>query len=87
MAQDCRIQQGPGEQVDVGKIASSGWAVEAGSVEDYFAGRSKTGTRKDNRVQRAVQLDIGVADGRGSEYTEGEGYGSRKHFPTIQLFS
>ena len=28
--------------------------------------------------ERAVQLSLRVADGRGSQYTEGEGYGSRK---------
>ena len=38
----------------------------------------KNGTREDNRVQRAVQLSLGVADGRGGQYTEGEGGGSRK---------
>ena len=34
--------------------------------------------REENRVRRAVQLSIGVVDGRGSHYTEGEGDGSIK---------
>ena len=35
--------------------------------------RSKTGTRRENRVQRAVLLSFRVVDGRGSQYMEGEG--------------
>ena len=52
--------------------------MEAGGTEACLARQSNTGTREENRVQRAVQLSIGVADGRGSQYTEGEGDGSRK---------
>ena len=39
---------------------------------------SNTGTREDNRVQRALQLSLRVVDGRGSQYTEGEGDEYRK---------
>ena len=34
--------------------------------------------RAENRVQRAVQLSLRVADGRGGRDTEDEGDGSRK---------
>ena len=37
--------------------------------------RPKTGIRVENRVRRAVQISIRVADGRGSWDTEGEGGG------------
>ena len=57
---------------------SAGRAVEAGGMKACFARRSKTGTREDNRLQRAVHLSLGVADGKGSQFTEGEGDGSRK---------
>ena len=46
--------------------------MEAGGIEDCLARRSKTLTRVENWLQRAVQLSIGVAYGRGSQYTEGE---------------
>ena len=52
--------------------------MEGGETEACLARRSKTGTRKDNRVQRVVQLSLGVVDGRGVQYMEGEGDGSRK---------
>ena len=52
---------------------SAGLAVEAGGMEDCLARQSKTGTREENRVQRAVQLSLGVADRRGIQYTECEG--------------
>ena len=38
---------------------------------------SNTGMRKENRVQRAVQISLRVADGRGGQDKEGEGDGSR----------
>ena len=34
--------------------------------------------REDNRVKRALQIILVVADGREGQYTEGEGDGSRK---------
>ena len=40
--------------------------------------RSNTGMRVENRLQRAVQLSIRMADGRGGWDTEDEGGGSRK---------
>ena len=69
----CMGRQGPGEKVEGGKTASAGQEVKAGRMEDCLARQSKTGTREENRVRREVQLSIGVADGRGSQYTEGEG--------------
>ena len=49
-----------------------GWWRLAGM--DYCLARwSKTGMRVENRVQRAVQLSIRVAYGRGFRYMEGEG--------------
>ena len=71
-------RQGPGEKVEGGKTASAVQEVKAGRMEDCLARQSKTGTREDNRVRRAVQLSIGVADGRGSQYKKGEGDGYRK---------
>ena len=71
-------RQGPEEQVVGGKTASAGQAVEAGGMEACLAWQSKTGTMEDNRVKWAVQIIIGMADGRGSQYTEGEGDESRK---------
>ena len=65
-----------GEQVEVGKTASAGRAAEAGGMEACLARQSKTGRREENMVQRAVQLSIGVVDGRGGQYTDGEGGGS-----------
>ena len=41
-------------------------------MEACLARQSKSGTREDNRVRIAVQLSFGVADDRGSQYTEGE---------------
>ena len=79
MGQGCRGRQGPGEQVEVGKTASAGRAVEAGGEDACLARQSKTGMRVENRVQRAVQLSQRVADGRGGRDTEGEGGGSRKN--------
>ena len=78
MARGCRGQQGPGEKAEGGKTASSGRAVEAGRMEYCLTRKSKTGAREENWVQIAVQLSLGVADGRGSQYTEDEGGGSRK---------
>ena len=43
-----------------------------------MARRSKTGMREENRVKRAVQLSLRVADGRRSQYTKGEEGGSIK---------
>ena len=57
---------------------SAGLAVEAGGMEACLARRSKTGTGENKRVQRAVQLSLGVVYGSGGQYTEGEGDGSRK---------
>ena len=78
MERVCKGQQGPGEQVEGGKTTSAGRAVEVGGTEDFLDRQSKTGTREDIRVRRAVHLSIGVPDGRGVQYTEGEGGGSRK---------
>ena len=47
-------------------------------MEAYLARQSKTGTKLENRVQRVVHLSLRVEDGRGSQYTEGEGDGYRK---------
>ena len=47
-------------------------------MEACSARRFKTGTRVENWVQRAVQISLRVAYGRGSQYTEVEGSGSRK---------
>ena len=59
----------------------SSWRAERQEVQDDFLARqSKTGTRQDNRVQIAVNLSIGVADGSGNQYTEGVGDGSGKQF-------
>ena len=72
MAWGYRGQQGPGEQVEGGKTASAGRAVEADGMEACLDRRSKNGTRVENWIQRAVQLSLRVADRRGSQYTEGE---------------
>ena len=40
--------------------------------------RSKTGMRVENKVRRAVQISLRVADGRGIRDMESEGGGSRK---------
>ena len=53
-------------------------AVEDSGTEACLNRRSKTGRREDNRVRRAVLLSMGVVDGRGIQYTEGEGDGSIK---------
>ena len=63
---------------EVGKTASAGQEVEAGRTVACLARRSKTGTREYNRVLRVVQISIGVTNGRGVQYTEGEGDGSIK---------
>ena len=78
MERGCRGRQGPGEQVEGCKTEIAGRAVEASGVEASFVKQSKTGTREENMVRRAVHLSLGVADGRGSQYTEGEGDGSIK---------
>ena len=44
----------------------------------YLDSQTKTGIRLENWVQRAVQLILRVADGRGGRYKEGEGDASRK---------
>ena len=49
-------------------------------MEACLLRRYNTGTREDNRVRRAVQLSLGVADGRGGQYMEVEGVGSRKQY-------
>ena len=77
VARGCRVQQRPLEQVEGGKTSSAGRAVEAGKMEACLDRQSKTGTREDNIVRRAVQLSLGVADEKGSQYTEGKGDGSR----------
>ena len=64
LVRGCRCREGPGEQVDGGKTASAGRAVEAVGVEACLDRLSKTGTRVENRVQRAVQLSLRVAYGR-----------------------
>ena len=79
MAWGCRGRQGPGEQVEGYKTASERQAVESKEMEGCLDRRSKTGTRVENWVQRAVQISIRVADGRGGQYTEGERDRSRKH--------
>ena len=56
----------------------SGKEVEAGGMEYFLDRQSKNGTNEKNRVQRVVQIRLGAADGVGSQYTEGEGDGSRK---------
>ena len=47
-------------------------------MEDCLDRRSKTVTMEDTRVKIVVQIILRVADGRGGQYTEGEGDGSRK---------
>ena len=47
-------------------------------METCLVRQSKTGTREENKVRIAVQISLGVTDGRGGQYTEGEGGGSRK---------
>ena len=74
-ARDCRGQQGPGGQVEGGKTASAGRAVEAGRngpllvqvVQDQNEG-GKSGVK-------SGELGLRVADGRGVQGTEGEGGG------------
>ena len=78
MAQGCRHQQGPGEQVEGDNTESAGQAVEADGVEACLARRSNTGMRGYNKVQRTAQISLGVADGRVCQFTEGEGDGSIK---------
>ena len=78
VARGCRDLQGPGDQVEGIKTAIAGQAVEDGDTESCLDRKSKTGTREDDRVQRAVEVGLGVVDGRGGQYTEGEGGGSRK---------
>ena len=53
------------------------WWWRPAGMDTFLARRSKTGMRVENRVQRAVRLSLRVADGRGSQETEGEGYGSK----------
>ena len=55
-------------------------------MENCFARQSKSGTRQNNRLQIAVNLSIGVADGSGSQYTEGVRYGSRKQLNSVTEF-
>ena len=43
--------------------------MEAGGVEACLYRRSKTITREENRVGIVVQISLGVADGRVSQYT------------------
>ena len=45
MARGFRGRQGPGDQVEGGKTAIAGRAVEAVSKEAFLARRSNTGTR------------------------------------------
>ena len=85
VAQGYRDQQGPGEQAEGSKTASVGRAVEAGRMEACLTRRSKTGTREYIRVRREVHLSVRVADGRGSHYTEGEGYGSRTSQTVVRV--
>ena len=73
MERGCRGRQGPGEQVEGDKTASAGRAVEAGGMEACLTIQSKTGTGEDKMVQISMLLSLGVVDGRGSHYTEGEG--------------
>ena len=47
-------------------------------MDTCLDGLSKTGTRKENRVQRVVQISIRVAGGRGGPDTEGKRIGSIK---------
>ena len=55
-------------------------------MEDFLVRQSKTGTRQNNRLQRAVNLSIGMADGGESQYTEGVGDGSRKQLNGVTGF-
>ena len=50
VARGCRGLQVSGKQVDCGKTASEGQAVEAGGMEACLGRRSKTGTRVENLV-------------------------------------
>ena len=65
MEQGCRGRQGPGEQIEGGKISRAGRAVGAYGMEACLERQSKTRMREGNRVQRAVQISLGVADRRG----------------------
>ena len=47
-------------------------------MDACLARRSKTGMRVKNQVRRVVNISIRVADGRGSQYKEGDGDGFRK---------
>ena len=72
VARGFRGQQRLGEKVEGSKKADAGRAAEADRMEACLDRKSKTGTREDNRVQRAVQLSLRVADGRRNQYTEGK---------------
>ena len=87
IAWGCRGQQGPGEQVEGGNTASAVQAVEAGRIEACLAWQSNTGTREDNRFRRELQLIIGVAYGRGGQYTECGRDGSIKQLNGGMLFN
>ena len=41
--------------------------MEAFDIKSCLVRKSKTGTGEENRVLRAVQISIGVADGRGNK--------------------
>ena len=47
-------------------------------MEACLVRQSKTEMRVEIGCKRAVQLSLRVADGRGGQYTEGEGDGFRK---------
>ena len=55
-------------------------------MENCFARQSKSGTRQNNRVQITVNLSIGMADGSGSQYTEGVEEGYRKQLKGVTGF-
>ena len=59
MAQGCRHQQGPGEQVEGDNIAIAGQAVEADRVEACLARRSNTGMRGYNKAQNGANKSWG----------------------------
>ena len=52
--------------------------MEAGGIEACLSRRSNTGMRGENWVQRAVQISLRVANGRGIQYTDDERDGSIK---------
>ena len=75
-----RGQQGTGEQVKGKKTESAGQAVQACRKGHLFGQAVQDRNDIVNQVQRMVQLNLRMADERGSQYTEDKGEVSRKQF-------